>query len=124
MSAPRAMRQIGKALKGMKSAGMTQPATLRRFTLGARTAGAVSSGVALTPSDAACQITPSDETHEKINNTTVEKADLVWIMFGQMIAGGVEPDTKSQLIVSGTTYRIIDFEKKGAGAAYLVLTRK
>jgi hypothetical protein len=124
VTAPKTMRQIGKALKGMKKAGMTQPATLRKFTIGARTGGALTGGQTQTPTDYACHVTVSDDTHEKINGTAVEKSDVVWILYGQMIAGGVEPDTNAKLVVDAVTYRIIDFEKKGAGAAYIVLARR
>lgn len=124
MPAPRAMRLIGKALKQLKKAGLTQAATLRLFTDGGYTAGDIAAGKTRTPTDYPCHVVPSDEDHVKIGGTAVESTDLVYVMPGQLITGGVAPTADAKLIIDGTTYSIVSFENKGSGAAYLVLVRK
>ena len=111
-------------LKKLKTAGMTQPATLIVITAGTRTPGSVSAGTNPTSIEYGCHVAPGTSDEDHIGGTLIEKNDRIYIVPAKLISGGVTPSPIDRLRVDADTLRIVGVGNVGAGAAFICLTRK
>lgn len=113
------VKMIGSALnQALPRAGATEVATFLRMTPGAY-GSTVSAGTSPTPTPYPCNALVSNEKHEKIGDTLVEKTDSIVCILGASLA--VTPTTPSKVTIGGVAMRVIDFE--GSPAAWKLLCR-
>ena len=113
----------GLVAGGLKSAGMTKPAVLIKYTKGTRTPDHLGEGTNDTANSYAAEGIVQRSRRDKIGTTLVEKSDRVVRLFGATIAGGQTPTTKDRITIDGFTSVVIDVEWDAANATYLCLTR-
>lgn len=107
--------------KGLKSAGMTKPATLIKKTPGTRTAGQVSGGTNPTSTNYTCRGLVITWKRVMLNATQVQASDRVVMLLGATLS--VVPAIGDLVTCEGVTSRIVDIERDAASATYNLLTR-
>lgn len=104
------MRTIAKAVKqGLVGAKASESVSLLRLTPGARTPGNLSGGTNPTTTSIPCQGFESNEKHDKIGGTTVDKTHKVFCIVGETL-GGTIPTSNDKFKIGGVTYEIVDLE--------------
>jgi hypothetical protein len=101
------------------------PATLRVFTLGARTPGDLTSGPAITStaSTAARGFVESYDTKDQGAGSIVQVGDRKITLLGATL-GGLVPVPSSEIDIEGDTYTVVDVQRDPAAATYLCQSRR
>jgi hypothetical protein len=114
------VKQIAKAVSaGLKQAKAVEAATLVRDTPGVRTAGNLAAGTNPTTTSFACSGFVSDEKHDKIGETVVDKTHLIVCLTG---LGDTVPTSNDRVTIGGVTFPIADLE--GNPALWTIACKK
>lgn len=114
------IKLVANALNAaLPAAGVTESATLVRSIAGTRTPGSLASGTNPTTTSYACKGFVSNEKHEKIGETLVERTDRIVCILGASLP--VTPLSTDKITIDGVTQRIIDLE--GTPALWTCLCR-
>lgn len=113
------IRTIAAALNSaLPAAGVTESATLTKYTQGTRTAGNLAGGTNPTSTAYVCKGFVSTKKHTTIGGTLVKAGDVIVCLIA---LGDTEPGNGDTIAIDSDTHRVIDAE--GTPALWTCLCR-